>query len=55
MIGLVFVTVVGYWGVGEYQFQKEKKLILEIQRIADLSVKKQEKNQDFSRLFLFML
>ena len=46
IIGLVLVTVVGYWGVGEYQFQKEKKLILEIQRIADLSVKKQEKNQD---------
>lgn len=46
IIGLVLVTVVGYWGVGEYQFQKEKKLILEIQRVADLSVKKQEKNQD---------
>lgn len=24
IIGLVLVTVVGYWGVGEYQFQKEK-------------------------------
>ena len=36
------------WLLGSWRISisKGKKLILEIQRIADLSVKKQEKNQD---------